>query len=81
MRQKKDRDDLSKISKELIAYWKENPEAQDTLEGIAQWWFSQRGQTLATEDIKIVLEELVRQKKIVVRQLIDGTILYSLNER
>ena len=76
--QQKNKDDLDKISKVIIAYWKDNPEAQDTIEGIAQWWLSERVQPFAIEDIKIVLKELVGQKKVVTHQLKDGTILYSL---
>ncbi len=81
MRQKKNNDDLEKISQEMIAYWKDNPEAIDTIEGIANWWLSERVKPFAIEDIKIVLKELVKQKKIVARQLLDGTILYSINEK
>ena len=34
--------DPQEIAHEILAYLAENPDAQDTLQGIAEWWLLQR---------------------------------------
>ncbi len=53
------------ISLKILAYLLNNPNAQDTLEGISEWW-------LLDQDIK---NELTRIKRAVAKLVTDGYIL------
>jgi len=58
---KKLRDETQETSHKILAYLMDNPEAQDTLEGIVAWWLLQ-------QDIKRNVE--------LVRKAVDG-LLYK----
>ena len=47
---------LPNIAHDLIRYTSENPEAADTLEGIAMWWL---GGKYPTPEVRRILAELV----------------------
>ena len=75
------------ISNEVLAYLVEHPDAQDTLEGILEWWLLERQIKFQTARVKEVLSELVakgldsevmlipREKLLEVRALLDGKLL------
>ena len=68
------------IADQLLAYLDENPQAQDTLEGII-WWLLERRVKFFTERVKEVLAELVDQGLVLERQGPDGQFHYRLNPR
>lgn len=70
----------SLIADELLAYLDENPQAQDTLEGIVWWLLEQRINVYMTR-VKKGLAELVNQGLVLERQGPDGQIHYSINPR
>ena len=49
---------VSEIAQEILDHLRKNPEAQDTLEGIGQWWLPPR-MTPGAGAIKDALDELV----------------------
>ena len=51
----------SNIGFQILAYLADNPEAQDTLEGIAQWWLLERKIQSETRQITDALSELVER--------------------
>lgn len=68
------------IADQLLAYLDENPQSQDTLEGII-WWLLERRVKFFTEGVKEALAELVDQGLVIERQGPDGQFHYRLNPR
>jgi hypothetical protein len=70
-----------RIAYEILAYLIDNPNAQDTLEGIVEWWLLERTikqQTLAVEE---ALSMLVAERLVLARRGIDSRTYYKLNSR
>jgi hypothetical protein len=67
------------IARRILIYLEENPEAQDSIEGIVQWWLLER--TVHYEKIRVeeVIEELVSRNLVVARHIAGLPIMYSLN--
>jgi hypothetical protein len=68
------------ITDQLLAYLDENPQAQDTLEGLV-WWLLERRARFYTTRVKEAIAELVAQGLVLERQGPDGQIHYRLNPR
>jgi hypothetical protein len=69
------------IAYEILEYLNDNPNAQDTLEGIVEWWLLERTinqQTLAVEE---ALSMLVTERLILAHQGVDSRTRYKLNSR
>lgn len=67
-------DDLRRIETALLAHWTRNPEAADTLEGIAQCWLS----SAAPAEIAVVLDRLLRRGTIIaVSTPRNGHVIYK----
>ncbi len=49
----------SEIAREILAYLADHPDAQDTLEGIVEWWILESRIKLKIAFIKEILTELV----------------------
>lgn len=70
-----------RMAYEILEYLIDNPNAQDTLEGIAEWWLLERTirqQTLAVEE---ALSMLVAERLVLARKGIDSRTHYKLNSR
>jgi len=69
----------NQIADLIVGYLGKHPDAQDTLEGIAAWWLAFERIDVSTTAVANVLEDLVRQGIVTVRESGSGTILYNLN--
>ncbi len=49
------------LADEILRYLVEHPEAQDTVEGIADWWLTERRVRQAIADVEAALGRLVDQ--------------------
>ena len=67
------------IADEILAYLIEHPEAQDTVEGITEWWLLEQRIRYAVAEVDGVLHDLVANDLLVKRQCADGRIYYGLN--
>ena len=67
------------IANEILAYLIKHPEAQDTLEGITEWWLLEQRIQHAVAEIDEVLHDLVAHDLLVTRQCADGQTYYGLN--
>ena len=67
------------IADEILAYLVQHPEAQDTLEGITEWWLLEQRIRHAVAEIDDVLHDLVADDLLVTRQCADGRTYYALN--
>jgi hypothetical protein len=72
---------MQKIAYEILAYMLEHPDAQDTLEGITEWWLpggdARPNVTLVAE----ALAELTARGFILARRGEDARALYKVDRR
>jgi len=71
----------SDIEQEILAYLVEHPRAQDTLEGIMQWWLLEQEIKRWTLPVQAALTALVAQGLVVESQGKDTQIRYRINRR
>jgi hypothetical protein len=69
-----------KIGNEILAYLVENPKAQDTLEGIVEWWLLEREIKFETARVKEALSKLVAKELILVKKGTNSQIHYQINQ-
>ena len=72
--------DKSQIGNEILVYLVENPKAQDTLEGIVEWWLLERKIEFMTASVKEALSELVAKGLILEKKGPDSQIHYRINQ-
>jgi plasmid stabilization system protein ParE len=63
---------------QILAYLHANPEAQDTLEGIVEWWLLDQKISRQTERVKQTLAELTERGLIVARIGTDSRVHYGI---
>jgi hypothetical protein len=71
----------SETAHEILAYLAAHPEAQDTLEGIVQWWLLEQKIRSQTARVKEALAELVTRKLVLECPGNDARNHYRLNRR
>lgn len=69
----------SEIAHEILAYLDERPEAQDTVEGIAQWWLLERRIFHQINMVREALANLVKEGLVVERTGLNSNTRYQLN--
>jgi len=67
------------LADEVLAYLVQHPQAQDTMEGIAEWWLMEQRIRYAVADVEAALHELVGNDSLVASQCGDGRTYYRLN--
>jgi hypothetical protein len=71
----------SQITYDILGYLAEHPEAQDTVEGIIEWWLLEQQITRQTNKVREVLAELVSKGLILERKGEDLRTHYLINRR
>jgi len=69
------------VVREILAYLAEHPDAQDTVEGIVEWWLLEQKIKHHTAQVKEVLAELVIQGLVLEHEEKDARIHYCMNRR
>ena len=69
----------SELAAEILEYLAEHPDAQDSLEGIVEWWLLERRLKRKTQLVKEVLADLVSQGLVQQSQNRDAPSRYRLN--
>ena len=67
------------LAQEILDYLTRNPQANDTLEGIAGWWLREQKIRHTVADAKAALAELVRRKLVLAHEAADGKTHYRMN--
>lgn len=67
------------LADQVLDYLVQHPEAQDTVEGIAEWWLLEQRVTHALTEVEAAVAELVAQDLLVARRRSGGRTCYSLN--
>lgn len=73
--------DQSQLKYRVLAYLVEHPDAQDTIEGIIEWWLVEQEIKHQTTAVTEVLAELVNERLMLEHQDIDGRSHYRINRR
>jgi methyl-accepting chemotaxis protein len=63
-----------------LGYLVENPDAQDTLEGIVEWWLLDRKIQRGITQVKETLEKMIADGLIIERKGSDARVRYVINE-
>ena len=66
---------------EILGYLADHPQAQDTVEGIVEWWLLEQRIKRATTQVKTMLEQLVAEGLVIARQGAGGRIYYRVNRQ
>jgi len=69
---------LSETAQAILDYLRRNPEAQDTLEGIVQWWLPEQRFTPRVATIKEALQELIDAEFISEHRGKDTQVSYRI---
>ena len=69
----------SQVTQEILAYLVEHPDAQDTVEGIVEWWLLEQKIKRRTAQVKDALAELVTQGLVLEYKGKDARIHYRMN--
>jgi len=69
----------SELAREILAHLVKHPDAQDTLEGIVQWWIPEEKIKSQIADTREAIAELIAQKFIFEWQGKDSRTYYRLN--
>ncbi len=73
------RPDKDEIAREILAYLADHPEAQDTLEGIIQWWLLERKIKQQEFIVKEIIQEFVAKGLVLEKKLKDMHSHYRIN--
>ena len=72
--------DKSQIGNEILAYLVDHPKAQDTLEGIVEWWLLERQIKFQIAMIKEALLDLAARGLILETKGSNSQIHYRVNQ-
>lgn len=72
---------LGPVALQILAYLRTHRDAQDTIEGIAEWWLLEQRIRHVINEVKKALTELVAQGMVLEHIGRDGRIHYRLNPR
>lgn len=70
----------NEIARDILTYLVEHPYAQDTLEGIVEWWLLEQKIRFQTRLVKEALEELVAKGLVDEIKGANSRIHFRLNE-
>lgn len=65
------------MAKDIGRYLTANPNAADTLEGVALWWLSGNVSEAYLADVHEALTRLINSGKAARRTMVDGTVIYE----
>lgn len=69
------------LSREILRYLQEHPNAKDTAAGISKWWLSSKYKSVAQGEIEKVLEKLVMMGFLGKKEMGKGAPLFFLRSR
>ena len=72
--------DKSKITLAVLSYLIEHQNAQDTLEGIVEWWLMEQKIKQQTATVEEVLGELVKREYLLESKGRDSRSRYRINQ-
>lgn len=67
------------LARRILAYLDENPDANDTSEGIAEWWLLEREIREQQDQVEAALSELAAEGWVIASRRADARVHYRLN--
>lgn len=67
------------LAEEILNYLREHPGAEDTLEGIEDWWMLERNIKSLTSRLRVALDWLVETGALIPRVSHDSRTCYRVN--
>lgn len=71
----------SELPRQILGYLARHPDAQDSLEGILQWWLLEQQIMHWESQVRETLDELVAQELLIEHVGGDGRTHYRINRR
>ena len=71
-------DDKVAVAYEILRYLIKNPSAQDTIEGIVDWWFLEQNIKYQKRLVKKALDMMVKDGLVIARKKTDSQTVYKL---
>lgn len=69
----------TKIAHEILAYLADHPDAQDTVEGIVEWWLQEQMIQHRMVEAKAALNYLVKKEFVIEKRSEGRPLVYCLN--
>ena len=73
--------DERQLARDILGYLSEHTAAQDTLDGIVEWWLLEQKIKRETRQVRKILDELVAKNLISSRTARDSRTHYRINKR
>ena len=73
-------DEIEDLGFEILAFLTENPNARDTLEGIAEWWLLEQDLRREKRKVRKALTRLVADGLVLEKQRPDGRTHFQLDD-
>jgi Fe2+ or Zn2+ uptake regulation protein len=72
---------MNSLAYDILAYLNEHGDAQDTVEGIAEWWLMRQSLSRYASSVEETLDGLVEAGLVLRQRTGDSRVLYQLNRR
>ncbi|TQV71494.1 hypothetical protein FLL45_20285 [Aliikangiella marina] len=69
--------DIVLIKRDILSYFKSNPNAADSVEGITNFWLARTRVNYTQESVREALEQLINEGEVVASSNPSGTLIYS----
>jgi hypothetical protein len=69
----------SRIIQEILAYLLDHPDAQDSLEGVVEWWLREQAIRHRIGLVKAALKQLVKNNFVIEKEIESHFPVYRLN--
>ena len=73
--------EVSRVLFDILAYLADNPDAEDTIEGIAQWWLLEQKIRQQIPMVEKALAELVKKGFVLAQGGSNGRTRYRIDQR
>lgn len=80
MKRAKDRNRTEEIEKIILSYLEQNPEAQDTVEGIIRFWLQLENAKIILGQVTSALDKMWEKGILQIMQSADGRRYYKLKK-
>ncbi|MFQ5963191.1 MAG: hypothetical protein ACE5KZ_02795 [Candidatus Scalinduaceae bacterium] len=66
------------VSKKILNYLRRNPDAGDTLEGIAEWWLCCENIEASVDEVSSALQSLIKKGIVSKTEIGSGNPVYKI---
>jgi hypothetical protein len=71
----------SDIARKILTYLADHPDAQDTLDGIVQWWLAEQEIKYEIGIVNEIVSELVKKEFLLAHKSTDSRVHYRMNRK